>query len=71
MICPKCGHPKLLRKGGDSQNRMAKMDAALNQRRHILTCARCSHEVRTIEIEQAEMARLRGMAHRLVMLGEQ
>jgi uncharacterized protein with PIN domain len=62
--CPKCGNEVWHSK--DTTN---KIDKEFGQSRNHYWCPECEHEWDTLELHEAEVVRLRGLAHRAVMGG--
>lgn len=67
MICPKCTKPATGRSSRVQEQ--AELDKAMEQQRRHRVCHHCGHEWDTLELPEAEVVRLRGLAHRAVMGG--
>jgi transcriptional regulator NrdR family protein len=65
--CPKCNAKS---RGKPSEVREQSLaDVELAQQRRVKACNACGHRWPTIELDAAEVARLRTLAHRATMKG--
>lgn len=65
MKCPECRRSPPNFTGKIREQ--SQLDAELDQQRRIRWCLYCSYEWETVEIDQAELVRLRRLAHQAVM----
>lgn len=65
MKCPSCNSTRVVITGGTSGH--AEIHEAMNQVYRLRQCKDCGNGWPTLEIDKAEVQRLRGLAHRTLM----